>query len=37
VPRNKRYTPILREAMTFASFEPGIYEVVETWDPGGRP
>jgi quinol monooxygenase YgiN len=25
--------PILREAMTFATFEPGAYEVVETFTP----
>lgn len=26
--------PILQEAMTFATFEPGTYEVVETFAPG---
>ena len=27
--------PFLQEALTFASFEPGTYEVVETFAPGG--
>jgi quinol monooxygenase YgiN len=26
-------TPFLREALTFATFEPGIYDVVETFVP----
>jgi quinol monooxygenase YgiN len=26
-------SPILSEAMTFATFEPGVYEVVETFTP----
>jgi len=25
--------PFLREALTFAKFEPGMYEVVETFEP----
>ena len=28
--------PILREATTFATFEPGVYEVVETFTPVKR-
>ena len=28
--------PILREALTFAKFEPGMYEVVETFEPPSR-
>jgi quinol monooxygenase YgiN len=27
--------PILREALTFAKFEPGMYEVVETFEAPG--
>jgi hypothetical protein len=27
--------PFLREALTFATFEPGAYEVVETFAPSG--
>ena len=31
--RDPTPAPILREAMTFATFEPGVYEVVETFTP----
>ena len=31
--RDPTPAPMLREAMTFATFEPGIYEVVETFTP----
>ena len=27
--------PFLEEALSFATFEPGIYEVVETFEPSG--
>jgi quinol monooxygenase YgiN len=29
--------PYLREAMTIATFEPGMYEVVQTFEPAVRP
>jgi quinol monooxygenase YgiN len=32
--RDPTPAPILREAMAFATFEPGVYEVVETFTPG---
>jgi quinol monooxygenase YgiN len=28
--------PFLQEALTIATFEPGIYEVVRTFEPAGR-
>jgi hypothetical protein len=28
--------PYLREALTIAKFEPGMYEVVESYAPPGR-
>ena len=28
--------PFLLEALTFSTFEPGMYEVVETFEPSGR-
>lgn len=28
--------PFLVEALTFATFEPGMYEVVETFEPSGN-
>jgi hypothetical protein len=31
--RDPTPAPLLREAMTFATFEPGAYEVVETFAP----
>jgi quinol monooxygenase YgiN len=29
--------PFLQEAMKIASFEPGVYEVVQTFTPAGQP
>jgi quinol monooxygenase YgiN len=29
--------PVLQEALTIAKFEPGIYEVVQTFTPVGEP
>ena len=29
--------PFLQEALTIATFEPGVYEVVRTFAPGGEP
>src|SRR5882757_4763281 len=29
--------PFLQEALTIAKFEPGVYEVVRTFAPGGEP
>jgi len=29
--------PFLREALTIAKFEPGVYEVVRTFTPAGEP
>lgn len=34
---NKEAAPFLEEALTMASFEPGMYEVVETFLPVARP
>jgi quinol monooxygenase YgiN len=31
--RDPTPAPYLREALTFASFEPGVYEVVESYSP----
>lgn len=32
---NPEPLPFLQEALTFASFEPGMYEVVRTFAPAG--
>ena len=35
--RNPGPAPFLQQALALARFEPGIYEVVESWLPPGQP
>ncbi len=35
--RDPRPLPFMQEALTFARFDPGMYEVVRTFSPVGNP
>jgi len=35
--QNPAAAPFLKEALTIAKFEPGVYEVVRTFTPAGEP
>ena len=35
--KDPRPLPFMEEALTFAKFDPGMYEVVRTFSPAGNP